>query len=70
MKDELAWIYDLNRIPATITKQMIHDFNLTNQEMSTLKSKVSCAKMLGKLMYLRIRIYYGESKSARYCRFR
>ena len=61
MKDELAWIYGLNRIAATITKQTIHDFNLTNQETTKLKRKVSCAKMLGKLMYLRILIYYDTS---------
>lgn len=61
MKDELAGIYGFNRIAATITKQMIHDFNLTNQEMTKLKRKVSCAKMLGKLMYLQIRIYSDMS---------
>jgi hypothetical protein len=34
MKDEFAWVYGFNRIATTITKQVIHDFNLMNQEMT------------------------------------
>ena len=63
MKNKLAWIYCLNGIAAAITKQVLHDFNLKKQEMTNLKRKVSFTKMLGKLMYLRIRIYYGKSTS-------
>ena len=60
MKSKLAWIHCLNGIAAAITKQMLHDFNLKKQEMTNLKRKVSCAEMLGKLMYLRKLIYYDE----------
>ena len=63
MKNKFAWIDGFNCIAATITKQMLHDFNLTKQEMTYLKREVSCAEMLGKLMYLRIWIYYDASKS-------
>ncbi len=51
MKNEFAWIYSFDCIAAAITKQMLHDFNLTKQEMTHLKREVSCAEMLGKLMY-------------------
>jgi len=63
MKNEFAWIDGFNCIAAAITKQMLHDFNLTKQEMTYLKREVSCAKMLGKLMYLQIWIYYDAGKS-------
>ena len=63
MKNKFAGIYGFNCIAATITKQMLHDFNLTKQEMTYLKREVSCAEMLGKRMYLRILIYYDASKS-------
>ena len=49
MKNKLAWVYDLNGVPATIAEHVVHDFNLKRQEMPKLKRKVSCAKMLGKL---------------------
>ncbi|UCC57617.1 MAG: hypothetical protein JSW14_04345 [Candidatus Bathyarchaeum sp.] len=62
MKNKFAWINCSNCIAATITKQMLHDFNLKKQEMTNLKRKVSCAEMLGKPMYLRIWIYCGISK--------
>ena len=58
MKNEFAWIYSFDCIAAAITEQVLHDFNLTKQEMTYLKREVSCAEMLGKLMYLRIWIYY------------
>jgi len=57
MKNKLAGIRGFNFIAATITKQMLHDFNLKKQETTNLKRKVSCAKMLVKLMYFRISIY-------------
>ena len=63
MKNKFALIDGFNCITTTITKQMLHDFNLTKQEMTYLKRKVSCAEMLGKLMYLRILIYYDARKS-------
>jgi len=43
MKNEFAGVYGFNCIAATITKQMLHDFNLTKQEMTYLKREVSCA---------------------------
>jgi len=58
MKNEVAWIDSFDCIAAAITEQVLHDFNLTKQEMTHLKREVSCAEMLGKLMYLRIWIYY------------
>ncbi len=60
MKSKLAWIHCFNGIAVTITEQMLNDFNLKKQEMTNLKRKVSCAEMLGKLMYLRTRIYYDQ----------
>jgi hypothetical protein len=63
MIDEFAWVYCLNRITATITKQMTHDFDLKKIKMTKLKSKVSCAKMLRKLIYSLIRIYYVIGQS-------
>jgi len=64
MKNKLAWIHCINGIAAAITKQISHVFNLKRQEMTNLKRKVSCAKMMEKPMYLRKRIYYGKSKNA------
>jgi len=58
MKNKFAWVYGFNGIAAAITKQVLHDFNLTNQETSHLKREVSCTEMLGKRMYVRIPIYY------------
>jgi len=63
MKNEFAWIYGFDCIAAAITEQLLHDFNLKRQEMTYVKREVSCAKMLVKLMYLRIRIYYDVSRS-------
>jgi len=62
MKNKFAWIYSFNCITTTITKQMLHDFNLKKQEITHLKRKVSCVKMLGKWMYLRKPIYYDSRK--------
>jgi hypothetical protein len=58
MKNKFAWIYGFDRIAAAITEQMLHDLNLKKQETTHIKREVSCAKMLRKRMYLRIRIYY------------
>jgi hypothetical protein len=46
MKNKFAWIHRINCVPAAITEQMLHDFNLKKQEMTNLKRKVSYAKML------------------------
>jgi len=58
MKNKFAWIYGFDCIAAAIAKQVLHDFNLKRQEMTWIKREVSYVEMLGKLMYLRIRIYY------------
>ena len=60
MKEKLAGIYRLNGVAATITKQMLHDFNLKKQEITNLKRKVSYAEMLVKLMYSRMDILRSE----------
>ena len=70
MKNKLAWVYNLNGVPATIAEHVVHDFNLKRQEMPKLKRKVSWAKMLRKPMYLQKRIYYEKNKSGRHRRFR
>jgi len=41
MKNKLAGIHYNNRVPATITEHVLHDFNLKRQEMKQLKRKVS-----------------------------
>jgi len=43
MKNELAWIYHLNDVTTTVTKQRIHILNLSlfEMRMKNLKKKVS-----------------------------
>jgi hypothetical protein len=62
MKNEFAWIHDFNSVSAAVTEQLRHDLNLKKQETREVKREVSCAKMMGKRMYLRTWIYYGVSK--------
>ena len=63
MKNKLARIHGFNFVAAAITKQMHHDFNLTNQDMPQLKREVSCAEMLRKLKYLQIRYIAVQTKA-------
>lgn len=58
MKNKFAWIHGFDCIAAAITEHLLHDLNLKIQEMTQIKREVSCAKMLGKWMYLRTWIYY------------
>lgn len=41
MKNKFTWVYCTNRVAATITEQIFHDFNLEKLEMTNLKRKVS-----------------------------
>ncbi len=48
MKNKFARIHCLDRVAATVTKQMCHIFNLKRQEITNLKRKVSNAEIMEK----------------------
>jgi hypothetical protein len=62
MKNKFAGVHSFDSVTAAVTEHLLHDINLKKQETLMVKREVSCAKMMGKRMYLRTWIYYGARK--------